>query len=377
MFPSMKPLITKAEVLLTRRCNIKCGTCAVIEPALDPVTGKPTSQHLIKEMTTSEWKEAFDVVYDNLGGTFVALYGGEPLVYGDDKLVEIIKILSAKRSDVCDFTIISNGIGLTSERAKRFVDAGLQSWTSSVDTSQAGSDIGDRYMNAKTPAGLKALAMMKNEFNLRDTCGIVTVTAKNLDEIIPTVEWLSANGHWVGIDLLHWNRGDGEYTFSSEKQAMDYLGLTLTEEHMEKLSHIADHIISRHSDLLVFPTKRVLEMWKDPKFSVELTWKCQPGHAITIDSNGQIGLCDDRMPNRYGEERKKLLPEGRPWHILDFNKKDELLPKWKEFLSWYAKDLNHCMGCAWSTHVMAVDALNNQELRSHYVHKTTPAQLTS
>ncbi len=349
----------------------------MIQPALDPKTGKPTSQHLIKEMETEQWRQAFDVVYDKLGGTFVALYGGEPLVYGDDRLEEIIKILAAKRDDIRDFTIISNGIGFNKKRAARFVEAGLQSWTSSIDTSERGADIGDKYMNAKTSSGLKALAIMKNEFDLRDTCGIVTVTAKNLDQIIPTVRWLCDNGHWVGIDLLHWNRGDGEYTFSSEKSDMDMLGLTLREEHMDKLAEVADYLIEHHEELLVFPTKRVLEMWKDPSFSIDLGWKCEPGHALTIDSNGQIGLCDDRMPNRYGEERRKLLPKGRPWHILDFDKEtDPLVRKeWDSFIDWYRKDLKRCDGCAWSTHVMAVDALHDEKLRSHYVHKTTPAEL--
>ena len=372
-----KPLITKAEVLITRRCNIQCGTCRVIEPALD-LFGKPTmGAHA--EMSVERWCRAYDVIFDCMGASFSAIYGGEPLVFGDDKLCEIFKHLAKKRNGQRDFSIISNGIGLNRTRAQRFLRAGLESWTSSVDC-YTEEELGDKHMNGKTRAGLRALELTK-QLGYRDTMAIVTITARNLDYVIPTVEFLCKQGHWVGIDVLHYQRGDGQYTFSSTREQMFKMGVLLGPGHMDKLSSIADTLMERHSDLLVFPTMRVLEMMKEQRYAVDLTWKCTPAHAITVDYNGLIGLCDDRMPTGYSDERRKLAvrmnPARRAWHILDFELEGKkLLKQWDRFLRWYAADLKHCDGCFWMTHVLTVDALRDSKLREHYIHHRTPGQLT-
>lgn len=365
----MEPCVTKAEVLLTRRCNIQCGTCRVIDPARDE-TGQPRIAD--GEMSVAEWKRAFDVVYGKLGASFVALYGGEPLVYGDDKLIPIIRHLASHRSEVNDFTIISNGIGLTQARAEAFVAAGLDSWTSSVDAVGL-REVGDKYMNAKTPAGLRALARMA-QLGVRDTMAIITVTRKNLDHVHDAARQLTALGHWIGIDLLHYQRGDGEFTFSTSRDEMESIGLTLTLEDMPRLRALSAVLIHDYDNLRLFPSKEVIAGWADPRLSIELGWKCVPGHSITIDFDGSIGLCDDRMPTGYGDSRMALAeshnPARRPWHIHDFDLGDPLLTlRWEDFMRWYAEDLDMCSGCYWSTHCMAVDAMRSTSLRKRYAHK--------
>jgi len=355
----MTPCITKAEVLITRRCNLKCASCGVIK-------------HEVPEMTLAQWNRAWDVIYNKLGAGFVAIYGGEPLMMGEAWLLEIIYQLSQYRRKDRDFTIISNGCGLQRGTAERFMAMGLQSWTSSVDTISGNKRLGKPVL-AKTAAGLKALRLFR-ELGLRDTCGIITVTAQNLDDIIPTVHQLCGEGHWVGIDLIHYQRGDGEYSFSTRKEDMPEL--ILGPQHMEKLALVADQLLREYGELKVFPTRKVLEMWKDPKFVLDLSWKCKPGHAITIDSDGSIGLCDDRMPTEMGNLRKLQLKLNAPWNILDFARSHiDFEALWGEFLDWYYRDLAFCKGCAWSTHVLAVDALESIELREHYVHNRLPIQL--
>jgi MoaA/NifB/PqqE/SkfB family radical SAM enzyme len=365
----MKPRITKAEVLITRRCNIKCGTCKVIEPALD-AKGNPTID--LGEMSPREWHDAFDTIYNRLGATFIAIYGGEPMAYGHSRLCEVIESLSWHcRNGDKGFTVISNGIGLTESKARDLVAAGLDSWTSSVDTwTPRVNEIGDKYMQAKSQTGLSAIELMAGIPGVRDTCGIVTVTARNLAEVVPTVEWLCARGHWVGIDLLHYQRGDGEYSFSTTREQMEPLGLLLRREHLTELAQVADYLIANHERLKVFPTKPVLEMWKNPDYSIDLKWKCKPAHAITVDFDGSIGLCDDRMPTAWKGDRAPAQL-GRAWHINDL-REDAV---WDDFVSWYAHDLEKCSGCFWSTHVMAVDAMNDAALREHYMHRRLPGEL--
>lgn len=323
----------------------------------------------MSELTPEQWALAFDIVYEKLGGTFVALYGGEPLMYPRDGLLQIVRHLAKKRSPIRDFTLISNGLLLTEGYADDLMEAGLESWTSSVDAVSA-VELGDRGVLRKTQEGIKALEMFRAK-GLRDTCGIVTVTARNLGYVVETVEWLSSRGHWVGLDLLHWQRGDGEFSFSSRQDEME--DLVLRPMHLAKLAQVAEYLMQHRKELMVFPTERVLGMWKEPTISLDLTWKCTPGHSITLDADGTIGLCDDRMPTAYGEERRSLLPNGRPWSVFDFV--DDADGQWERFVQWYAQDLVRCSGCFWSTHVMAVDALNDEKMRGHYVHKVLPKEL--
>lgn len=334
-------ILTKAEVLLTRRCNLRCQNCGVIKERRS-------------EMSLEQWCEAFDIIYD-LGATFIALYGGEPLEVSKKKLLGIVQHLAGKRRPGRDFTIISNGVKLTDSYADELIQAGLQSWTSSVDAiSPKNKELGNQCMTVKTQAGIAALKLMKSK-GVRDTCGIITVTAKNLDRVVETVEWLSANGHWAGIDVIHYQRGDDKFNFSAPPEEM--ADLVLRDEHRPKLKEISDFLIVNHKRLLVFPTPKVLAMW--PKEGVDLNWRCAPA-SITVDSDGTLGLCDDRFTGHT-----------RAFNILKLKDPDELAAF--EFV--YRRGIKSCPGCFWSTHVMAVDALNDPKLRAHYVHQINPGDL--
>ncbi len=350
----MQNPITKAEVLITRECNLSCSSCGLIHDR-------------VPDMEPEQWARVWKIVYEKLGASFIAIYGGEPLVYGIDRLVQVVRDLSRYRRKDRDFTIISNGLGLTDEYADRLAAAGLQSWTSTVDTVLAHRR---DHMDYKTAAGHRALDKFRKR-GIRDTCGIVTVTARNLGEVIPTIDALCSQGSWVGLDLIHHQRGDGEYSFSSDAEHMP--DLVLTREHLPQLQRVAEKILGAYEDLLVFPTKRVLEMWKQAEYAVDLSWKCTPGHAVTIDADGSLGLCDDRLPQKMGPARKKALQRPQPWSVFDLEEASEAL--WEEFLSWYGRDLAHCEGCFWSTHVMAVDARHDPNLREHYVHNRKPHEL--
>lgn len=355
-----KPCVTKAEVLLTRRCNLRCTHCAI-----------SNRKWKLREMGLHEWLRAFNIIYTKLGASFIALYGGEPLLLDRDKLLAIVRNLSGYRSKDRDFTLISNGTLLTVSYAEELVRAGLGSWTASVDTVYDRRSLSDRSQRSRAAFGLASLEEMRRQ-GVRNTMGIVTVHALNLGGVLRTVEELAHGGHCSHVELVHCNRGDGEYSFSADREALSKAGMLLTEDHYNQLCDLSDELLLRREELRVFTSAEVLRKWKDRSVSLGLGWKCGLCHAITVDCDGSIGLCDDRLPAAMGVGRRLLFEGGayNPWHILEFDVSGQDLEEaWRSFREWYKGDLENCGGCFWGTHVMATAAQHSPQLRREFIHQ--------
>lgn len=329
--------LLKAEVLITRRCNLSCSYCKI-----------PKTIGTEKELTTQEWGRAFDIIYNALGADFIAIYGGEPLCLGKEKLTDIVSILSSYRPQK-SYTIISNCIGLDNNYIDHLISAGLDSWTASVDTIYSQND---KCIDTKSNAGLSTLRRMKNK-GLRDVCGIITVTKSNLHSVIDTVKYLNSYGIWSGIDLLHYRKCDGQLGLP-EKSVLG--GLILTRDDLPVLTKIADDLIQmkRNGDL-VFPTYDVLEGWKNPNYSIDLNWKCgtiEP-YCITIDADGTLMECDSFKGSRIAS-----------YNIFD-------IPlNYSQFCNDFMTDVaTECTGCYWSTHVCA-QSIKEKGLSRYYQHET-------
>lgn len=327
--------LIKAEVLLTRRCNLKCKSCKVIRKDK-------------KEMDLKEWKKAFNIIYSDLGASFIALYGGEPLVLEEKKLLGIIEHLSGWRDRGKDFTIISNSLLATPKKLKKMIKAGLDSYTASIDTLSKKDELNmDNDAKAKSQEGLSTLLYLKDK--IRDTCGIVTITKKNIDDVYNTIKFLSSHGIWAGIDVLHYDKGG--CNFSSKKEIMK--DLLITREDMPRMIKLADNILKNYNHLLVFPTKKIIQMWKNPKYVVDLNWKCSKPVCLTLECNGELLECDEFQGSRI-----------KKYSIFD------LPTKWLNLQKDYMNDVSmECKGCFWSTHVMACqERMLSGEGRNYYSH---------
>ena len=331
----MESKILKSEVLLTRRCDLKCPYCKIIKKQKE-------------ELTTAEWLEAFRIIYDDLGASFIAIYGGEPLVVGKEKLKSIIKYLNTFRPKK-SYTIISNCMQLDEEYIKELVDIGLDSWTSSVDT--INFDSMSTLERKKSEKGLWALEKF-NELGVRDTCNIITVTKENIKDIPETVEYFSSKGIWTGLDFIHFDKGG--YNFSCAKDSAS--NLYFTRNDLPLIQEIADKlIIMKKKGALIFPTYEVLEMWKKPQYSIDLDWKCYEPVCITLDSDGSLLECDEFQGSRI-----------KKWNIFDLYG----AKKWDEFAKDYMNDVVYeCRGCFWSTHVMAMDIFGKKDGIKYYQHE--------
>lgn len=334
--------LVKIETLLTRGCNLQCKSCKVINPDLP----------MGEELTVEEWDKAFDIGFNELGADFIAAYGGEPLSIGREKLGGIIESLARHRPEK-SFTIISNSIGLSEEDMDYFMEKGLDSWTASVDCLEGGS--ADRYSDAKSQTGLKALLRFK-EKGLRDTCGIITVTKKNILRVPETVRYLTDLGIWAGIDLIHYDspsRLNGRDNFSPDRSQIEDLLL----DDIDEVSGVADELIQmKKNGALVFPTYETLEAWKNPDYSIRLNWSCRDlerPYLILLDADGTLGACDQFQP-----------PELKKYSIFDMPE------KWEEFSKEYmeqVKDKN-CR-CFWSTHFCLSEIASTEDGMKYYQHE--------
>src|SRR4030095_7628072 len=114
VFTSMKPDIASYPTTLlaerTYRCPLHCPYCS------NPLhmTG------VQEEMTTSEWKRVLSEARE-LGVRQLGLSGGEPLVRPD-----VEELAAHARSIGLYTTLVTSGVGLTRERARKLREAGLE-----------------------------------------------------------------------------------------------------------------------------------------------------------------------------------------------------------------------------------------------------------
>jgi len=329
----MEPKITKAEILITRKCNLACKYCQVIK-----------KQHAT-ELSTEEWFKTFDIIYNKLNADFIAIYGGEPLMLGKEKLGDIVENLSSYRPKK-SYTIISNSINLNDDYQNYLISKGLDSWTASVDTLNS-NDGCDKYSKAKSKTGLDALLRFQQK-GLRDVCGIITVTKKNIKTIPDTVKFLTDLGIWAGIDLIHYAKNNND-NFSAPREQME--DLVFSHSDISLIQNTADKLIKlKQNGALIFPTYETLEAWKDSRYSIDLNWKCGEPKAITVDSNGELYECDQFQGSRL-----------KKYTIFD------LPDKWKDFKQDYIEDVRReCLGCFWSTHKMLYEKEFMDENGSKY-----------
>jgi sulfatase maturation enzyme AslB (radical SAM superfamily) len=315
------------------------------------------------ELTLDQWKEAFRIVFEDLGGDFVALYGGEPLMLRD-KLVDIVEYLSTFRSKGKDFTVISNCIGLERSFMQRLMEAGLQSWTASVD-GFAVSDYYDSNSQQKSGIGYRKLREFK-DMGLRDCCGIFTITKKNIRDLPAVITELSREGIWTGFDFVHYDKGNdfvGHSRFNATRAEIgeDVLFSLKNSEDREIITSVMNEVARlKREGAMVFPSFEAIEKLSNPWVSAGLTWNCKYPASITIDCDGSLGGCDD-YPGKNIEK----------WSIFDLAGR----ARWAEFVEVYKRDVENCYGCAWSTHILACQFVDEQgnllsdKAREYYQHK--------
>ena len=339
-----EPKIIKAECLVTYNCPLECKTCKVY---------KMGERFPEPEFDLEKWKKAFKIIYKDLNSDFICIYGAEPLTLGLKNLGDIVLELNKYAKDGKSYSVISNGLLLNTKAIDYLVSKRLDSISCSIDTIDGGTyDISSKVKSSK---GLKALDKFKKK-GVRDTCGIITVNRKNIHNVPRIARQLIERGHYVNIDLIHYDKQNGNDTFSASKEELE--DIIFKEEDIPILSKIADELIKiKKESNMIFPSVEYFELWKDKNYSIELGWKCgsepQP-HSITLRPDFHIQNCDCYAGEDVGK-----------YTIFDLPK------KWDEFSINYFDDATDCPGCFWSTHFMATEIMKNYDRRKidQYQHR--------
>lgn len=323
----------KVEILLTRKCQLKCSYCAIVD-------------NNRAECSIEQWKVGLDNL-KALGCTFATIYGGEPTLVMD-KLCEFVvhctKIGMAK-------TIITNAVSLSAIKLDRLIAAGLDSLTVSFD-SKNGMGF-SKSVDEKSILGLRLIEKAYEQKRFRDLEVIMCLHRLNYQTLPTVIRYFSDRGIWVMWDVVHWGRwpdskcGDISTTDRLRFQPED------KDTFQEVMTEVLGLV---RQGALVFNTEdTILDYINNYEMTTGLSWKCSYPGWLSVDCDGQMRVCDDRPGMNVGK-----------FHVWELT-----LDRWEEYLAAWNKDAPECLGCYWSSLVMAERMYSKDGSDDFFAHRLT------
>jgi len=384
-----EPALTKAEILFTRRCPLRCAGCAIIR--VDENGATDNDQADAEEASLDSWFRTADNLAE-LGCGFMAIYGAEPAQVPERiasflHYVEVVKKIPT--------SVITSGVGLTNEMIDLWWDSGLRSLTMSVD-GLADDQASSISSKVKTNKAWKFLRYFVDKYGsrMRDAEGCMTITRRNIEVIPELIKVMTEKNVWWHGDIIHWNRGQA---YSKVERHADLQGLLFeSKEDLEVLDRVLNQIIEMKSQgFLIHPSVEALAFVKD--HGPKLDWQCCKGDSnfigmVTVDVNTVIRPCDDFLPpemdvpfghttsspERNGmavvnEGGRKVLRQISPDRDLRIASEPiygwELSKRWEEYKQ-RTKEMvtKHNCKCAWATHMDAQSIYEGRVSLQHYIH---------
>lgn len=300
----------KVCVFLTRRCNLRCRGCNVV------------NHQSAYELTTDEWKKAFNIMKDRRVG-FVVLFGGEPTLRDD--LPELVKHLNKIR---LPHTIITNGIRLMGDSKfyRRLLDSKPYSISASVN-----SLIPDETIfsdQKKSEVGQKLLLALHEDVPNMDLVANMAVTRENIRVLPNMVSYFTDLNIWSILSFFHvcskqeamywWYRGP------INKDNEDLVFSNLFDD--IDIQNTAFWLIDHYDELKLHNQKDYFKVWST--LGITQDWKCSEWACPAVNPDGSLMACIDR-------------PLSKPFSIFDIpHSADEIYQNFKEVIS-------ACPGCFW------------------------------
>ena len=279
-----KNIIYIANLLLTRRCNLRCSYCGLVQDLEDKPDEYPDIKYYHNnEISSREWINIIKRIRKNNPKCFFILYGGEPFLY--EQLYEIINYCNIED---LDYTIISNNTDVAYNRLQKlFKDKKIEyikGYTASVDPvifdKEKSNDI-----RKKSENGLKRLIEIKQRYPRCDVVAEITVTKENIKFLNKTVQLLTKNNIYASITCID-QKKNKFYDFSSVKET-DLL-IEQKSNHKKIFSTLVKN--AKNKKLLIHCPDLIMELYK--KLPCNLYCNMDENiHNITIDSDGKIRTC--------------------------------------------------------------------------------------
>jgi len=208
-----------ANILLTRRCNLRCDYCAIVRDYHDIPEEYPKMDHYKKsELKPEEWISILKRLKQNNPDVFIIFYGGEPFLY--DELPQLIGFC---HDENIAYTIISNNTIPVEEKIVQLFEAvgPIKGFTASIDPDLAKYKhlIDDRsttlsHSVLKTLAGYRNLKELNESGLAEDVVAEITVMPNNHEFLLDTVKMLSDIDIWSSITVID-NKKSPYYDFST------------------------------------------------------------------------------------------------------------------------------------------------------------------
>jgi len=328
--------------LLTRKCNLRCSYCRIVDDYGDKPNEYPTIRHYHQnEMST-------DFVIDALGrlelhnpGVFHIFYGGEPALRKD--LPEIINYCNKQR---INYTIITNNSDEVQPMLKNLLDKTeyISGLTSSVDPLDV-SDETDADRIKKSSQAIKRLTQYKGI--IKDLVAEVTIDSRNVPYIYNLVRRLTEleiNSSITFVDQAK----NPYYDFSNitDNGLLVYQNVELKAQ----LDRIIEDNLDVHMAKMLFP-----KLWDI--LPAELDCGIEKDvHNLTIDSDGTVRLC------------LRIRGVATPkFKVTDYISIDgDLNPDLKRSFS--RDKANYCEGCNHTCLIMSSIISQDKNLTDDLVH---------
>lgn len=318
--------IVKAEILLTRRCNLRCKYCGIARKGRG-------------EVGIEKWRKGLKSLA-KLGCKFVAIYGGEPFLFPflSDflKCCNELEMLNSVITNACYFNL------LVWERMKE-----LSSLTFSFDSLKKRG-----VREQRLYVLLDFLEDRLRKKLLRDVEVCCTVSRENYLELPSLIEFFSKKGIWLHFDLIHYSRGQRDSKCLMRDEVEPYL---FREEDLEGLNVVIQKVLEmkRSGNYLIHPSERLIEMWLDKGNILGYGWQCSYPHFVSVDCDGSMMVCDDFRD----EEVEKI----KVWELVD---------RWTEFEGkWLQAVKRQKCHCFWGTHLDAELIKEGVVTFDSYVHR--------
>lgn len=323
-------MIYIANILLTRRCNLRCSYCNIVKEYNNmPKEYTSIYEYSKNELVGEEWIDIICRLYKNNKNCFFIFYGGEPTLYKD-----LHKIISYCNKNNINYTIISNNTSVANKKIYELYDkvGMIKGFTSSVDPiifddSKTGDII------KKSKCGLENLSKLKKDNIVDDVVAEITVTKQSIQYLISMVEELTKRNIYSSITAID-DQKTKYYDFSNIKS------YELISKN-NNLKNIFDELIDRSNkkELLIHIPQLLNVLYNH----IESDYKCDicdDLHNVTIEPNGHFRLC----------LRIKGISTNLFYKYVISN--DGIINS--DFMKHLSNDYNiYCKGCNWTCPMMS------------------------
>jgi MoaA/NifB/PqqE/SkfB family radical SAM enzyme len=247
-------------------CNYRCAICDFWKPSWRP-----------KPVLSAAQAEVISEKLNLLGPQIVSIGGGEPMLH--PHLTAIVRTLARHHFPV----MITNGSLVTAELARELFDAGMMEISVSVDYADPGKHDAQRGVAGAHAQAIDALRILHaNRTDPQQRVNMISVIMEdNLPDVEPLIESCRELGITYLVTLYSHSRGTKPERLAGGRVSERLLAIKRQHRHFVALRGYLERFTEAAANNGIGP--------------------CYAGRNLcNIDSQGDVGLCIDRLEDPVG-----------------------------------------------------------------------------